>query len=384
MSSLQYPPNTLEDPAQYGPLRRAEALRTQLIVERARSAELERRVAAREAQLEHVYRSRSWRLTVPLRTLGAALKGRGRARSAGRVGDVDAGPTIFIECTHTFHSDLNTGIQRVVRNVLRHASAVASELGYSVVPVILQNDRLVPADLDVVLSDKQAQAKPRRPPSRYDRQRHGARETATARRHLYLTLRPAWRAFLRLASALAPSNRAREFIYAPPYRPGLTQSILRVAQTFSGGTEAERLPTPHVGVRRSNAGDILLLLELVVDRAALAGGAAFQGARRSDRRGHLRHNPHIAPVHLDPGTVGCVRAMAAMSSAVPVTCSWPYRSRLQISCATILAHRRFGEASADCRVSSISIWARSSTSSREPRTCGSISSISSGSRSTSS
>ena len=217
---------------------------------------------------------------------------------------MDAGPTIFIECTHTFHSDLNTGIQRVVRNVLRHASAVASELGYSVVPVILQNDRLVPADLDVVLSDKQAQAKPRRPPSRYDRQRHGARETATARRHLYLTLRPAWRAFLRLASALAPSNRAREFIYAPPYRPGLTQSILRVAQTFSGGTEAERLPTPHVEVQAIQCRGYPVVAELVVDRAALAGGAAFQGARRSDRRGHLRHNPHIAPVPSTPELSG--------------------------------------------------------------------------------
>ena len=63
-------------------------------------------------------------------------------------------PTLFIECTHTFHSDLNTGIQRVVRNVLRNATAAASRYGYAVVPVILDRGQLIAVDAGPVFADK--------------------------------------------------------------------------------------------------------------------------------------------------------------------------------------------------------------------------------------
>ena len=54
-------------------------------------------------------------------------------------------------------SDVNTGIQRVVRNVLRYAPEIAGQYGFDVVPVILENGRFIVADLSVVLSDKQRQ-----------------------------------------------------------------------------------------------------------------------------------------------------------------------------------------------------------------------------------
>ncbi|MDB5361829.1 MAG: FkbM family methyltransferase [Rhodospirillales bacterium] len=50
-------------------------------------------------------------------------------------------PTLFIECTHTYRSGRNTGIQRVVRNVLRNAPEAAAALGLRVVPLVFDGDR---------------------------------------------------------------------------------------------------------------------------------------------------------------------------------------------------------------------------------------------------
>jgi len=49
---------------------------------------------------------------------------------------IPAVPTLFIECTHTHLSARNTGIQRVVRNILRHAPDAAAPLGLQVVPIV--------------------------------------------------------------------------------------------------------------------------------------------------------------------------------------------------------------------------------------------------------
>ena len=50
-------------------------------------------------------------------------------------------PALFIECTHTYLSGRNTGIQRVVRNILRHAPAAAADLGLTAVPLVFERDR---------------------------------------------------------------------------------------------------------------------------------------------------------------------------------------------------------------------------------------------------
>ncbi len=60
-------------------------------------------------------------------------------------------PALFIECTHTYRSGRNTGIQRVVRNILRHAPATAAALGLEVVPLILDGDRAHFIDAAAVL-----------------------------------------------------------------------------------------------------------------------------------------------------------------------------------------------------------------------------------------
>src|SRR5271157_1943756 len=51
-------------------------------------------------------------------------------------GGRDSRPRVFIECSHVATSGLNTGIQRVVRNVLRFAPELAEEIGFDFRPVM--------------------------------------------------------------------------------------------------------------------------------------------------------------------------------------------------------------------------------------------------------
>jgi len=46
---------------------------------------------------------------------------------------------IYIDCTHTYNSGLNTGIQRVVRNIATHIPSVSSELNIAIDCVILRD-----------------------------------------------------------------------------------------------------------------------------------------------------------------------------------------------------------------------------------------------------
>jgi glycosyltransferase involved in cell wall biosynthesis len=146
--------------------RRVEQFKRQL---RERETQHSCRLKEQEALLEAVYRSRSWRLTAPYRALGGMILRRSwqtHQLPAPQLMRKPNRPTLFIECTHTFHSDLNSGIQRVVRNVVRHAPAVAKRYGFDVVPVIVEGDRFVPASVDRLLADKsRLQAFPEREPA---------------------------------------------------------------------------------------------------------------------------------------------------------------------------------------------------------------------------
>jgi len=48
---------------------------------------------------------------------------------------------IYIDCTDTYFSGLNTGIQRVVRNIVGHARSAEAELDVECIPVVFQNGR---------------------------------------------------------------------------------------------------------------------------------------------------------------------------------------------------------------------------------------------------
>jgi len=161
--------------------------------------------------LEAAYRSRSWRIAVPVRAVGNAMR---RRRARPRLLARPDTPTIFVECTHTYRSDLNTGIQRVVRNVLRHAAVSAARYGYSVVPVVLESNQFVAADLGQVLADKSRAASvvpgvPANIPG-------GFRGFA----------QNLWRLLLRALVATLPFAPVQRFLFASPDQFGFAWCVL--------------------------------------------------------------------------------------------------------------------------------------------------------------
>ncbi len=164
-------------------------------------------------------------------------------------------PTIFVECTHTYHSPLNTGIQRVVRNILRNAPHVARAYGYDVVPVIVEANRFCFADAGQVLSDKHAAPPaspvPAPPPG--------------VRAHVLRATRGLWRATLRILTFVLPFPSVKAFLYAPPHTPGLARTLLVLARPFRRRDE----PSAHADDEAPRCledydrcdGSILLLLD---------------------------------------------------------------------------------------------------------------------------
>lgn len=126
--------------------------------------------------------------------------------------------TIFIECTHTYHSDVNTGIQRVVRNIIRNAPEVAARYGFQVLPVIVENGRFEVVDAEHVLLDKQgfstqgavADSVPVSPPPQVIK-------GFLVRLYLY---------FVSILSALLPFASARKFLNAPKTEFGLARCLV--------------------------------------------------------------------------------------------------------------------------------------------------------------
>jgi glycosyltransferase involved in cell wall biosynthesis len=145
----------------------AQAAIAEMQILHARVSQAEARLSEAEARLVAIHRSTSWRVTAPLRAMKQVVqrcRGVYPDRATLEMGTPDARlsrPTVFVECTHTYYSDVNSGIQRVVRNVLRNAAAAAALYGYSVVPVKLDDGRLIGADLNTVLQDKQRVQAPR-------------------------------------------------------------------------------------------------------------------------------------------------------------------------------------------------------------------------------
>ena len=165
-----------------------------------------------------------------------------------RTSRAPSGPILFVECTHTYRHDLNTGIQRVVRNILRHSATIAATHGYRVVPVVLENGQFFSADAEKVLMDKQRSAAPSEPefptavaveaspeptsePTPPDRRRSPARLL--------------WHLALRVLATLLPFERAHRLLYAPPDRFGLAYCLsLRWLRARHAEPAPIPLPTP--------------------------------------------------------------------------------------------------------------------------------------------
>jgi alpha-1,2-rhamnosyltransferase len=53
---------------------------------------------------------------------------------------------ILLECTHTYETNLNTGIQRVVRNIVNESKRITNELGLEHQPIIVKRGYFLAAD----------------------------------------------------------------------------------------------------------------------------------------------------------------------------------------------------------------------------------------------
>lgn len=124
---------------------------------------------------------------------------------------------IFVECTNTYHSSVQTGIQRVVRNVLRNAEAVANPRGYEIKPVVYQGGQFREADLAHVLQDKLKEVSSPVAPMR----RH-----PPARSIVLSLVRPFYRVARKALAFLVPFPFMHRFLYAHPMHFGLAWCVL--------------------------------------------------------------------------------------------------------------------------------------------------------------
>ena len=130
----------------------------------------------------------------------------------------DTRPILFVECTNTYHSPVQTGIQRVVRNILRNAGAVAADHGYRLVPVVFHGHQFREADLAQVLAEKSFVPGMEAPAA--------ARPRRTARGLIVGTVRPVYRRTRRALARLLPFPAAQRFLFAHPVEFGLAWCVL--------------------------------------------------------------------------------------------------------------------------------------------------------------
>lgn len=131
----------------------------------------------------------------------------------------DTRPLLFVECTNTFHSPVQTGIQRVVRNILRNAQAVADAHGYDIVPVVFVHGQFRAASLQRLLHDRidAEHTTPMTPP----------RPPRTLREHVIGLLRPAYRGTRNAVATVLPFAPVRRFLFAHPVEFGLAWLVLQ-------------------------------------------------------------------------------------------------------------------------------------------------------------
>lgn len=125
--------------------------------------------------------------------------------------------TVFIECTNTYHSPVQTGIQRVVRNILRNAEAAADLRGYEIKPVVFESGQFREADLAQVLRDKLKDI-----PS----QSMSVRRRPTPRSVILSMIRPLYRAVRQVLAFLLPFSSVQRFLFAHPMHFGLAWCML--------------------------------------------------------------------------------------------------------------------------------------------------------------
>lgn len=131
--------------------------------------------------------------------------------------------TIFVEATHTAKTSLNTGLQRVVRNVIRNLDAVARARGADIEIVTFEQGVFTRTGSSEFLNGLTA-----------DREEVVRNGTVCAKLESVLCklFYNTYRGFLRVLSFLLPSKAARKFVRARADRVGLTWYLLAPWRRF--------------------------------------------------------------------------------------------------------------------------------------------------------
>lgn len=169
--------------------------------------------------------------------------------------------TIYMECTHTYHSDINTGIQRVVRNVLRNAPEVCAQYGMRIVPVIVENSQYRVVDAAPVLNGRSSAVSGGQPSAAWKR---------TVLTHTKNLLGKTLRYLRTLIAAALPFQGFTKFLLAPPSEFGLNRIVRNAVGALFGRGQKEPIGAlighengrpDSAGSAIDHTGDILLLLD---------------------------------------------------------------------------------------------------------------------------
>ena len=156
--------------------------------------------------------------------------------------------TIFVDCSYLCnHPELNTGIQRVVRQVVTHLEELAAVHGYQVVPVDISHDKCIPLTIADLYPHQQVGAVPPPPDP-----------VKTYLKQLY-------KASQSFAAALFYHPKAKRFFLAPRQDFGISYIIDRLLLNPAKTIKAQLTNTVFPSVRSHELhvqpGDIFLLID---------------------------------------------------------------------------------------------------------------------------
>lgn len=154
------------------------------------------------------------------------------------------GAAIYLECTNIWRSDANTGIPRVVRNIIRNAPVVARQHGMDVAAVIVDDGILKIVEIDDVLDAKKS------------------KQVAVG--HVKAQLWDWYQRSRDAVSAILGSGALSRFVNAPPTQFGLSRFLLSpliIFRRLRGAVRSQRENCARRDQRADHSGDILLLLD---------------------------------------------------------------------------------------------------------------------------
>lgn len=167
---------------------------------------------------------------------------------------------LLVEVTFTAGSDLNTGIQRVVRNLAHHFSLLQEHTGWEIAPVGLRDGKFYPVAISPNVTPPEIPAAPEEA------------EAQTPRAPFLLGLRRYLKEVFRtgrlFGAALVPVAAWRTFLLAPRHLPGLAYYLDRTLHPLRRALDGQAAtvpppdtPSAPLPVNLDPQRDVLLLLD---------------------------------------------------------------------------------------------------------------------------